>query len=298
MNVYIIGCSGFVGLTLAEYLAMGGHTVAGCGTSAPGFCDQNITYQAVDVCREVVDVPAGTDAVFYLAQSPYYQSFPEGADNLFGVNVLGVIKATRAALDRDVRLFCFSSSGNVYAPSFLPLREDHPIRRDNAYSLSKIMAEEVLDLFQGDMAIVSVRFFGVFGPGQRAMLPVTLRSAVENGKTICLEPSPVDENDDGGLKVSFSYSVDIAHCLTRLVELAMEGVSLPSRLNVAGPEPVSIRCFAETVGEILGKRPKFEVADQPREFDLVADISRLKSLLNPTFTPFEEGIRKTIGSSG
>jgi nucleoside-diphosphate-sugar epimerase len=143
------------------------------------------------------------------------------------------------------------------------------------------------------MTFLSVRLFGLFGPGQQAMLPARISEAVHNGSKIYLEPSPVDPKDDGGLKVSFMYVRDTALCLVRLAELAMEGASLPKRLNVAGKEPISLRHFAETVGKILGKKPRFERMDQPREFDLIADISRLQDLVKPSFTAFEEAMAVT-----
>jgi nucleoside-diphosphate-sugar epimerase len=73
----------------------------------------------------------------------------------------------------------------------------------------------------------------------------------------------------------------------------VEGAPLPTRLNVAGEEAITIRRFAETVGKILGEKPIFEKMDRPRKFDLIADISRLQNLVKPTFTAFEEAMAVT-----
>jgi nucleoside-diphosphate-sugar epimerase len=215
-------------------------------------------------------------------------------DHLFGVNTFGLIKAAKASYEKNVKFFCHASTGNVYAPSFQPLKEDHPIRRDNPYVLSKVMAEEILDLLDGAANFLSVRLFGLFGPGQRGMLPSRIEESVRSQKKIYLEQSPNDPKEDGGLRVSFMFVKDTADCLVRLAQLGVEGATLPARLNVAGKEEITIRRFAETVGKILGKKPIFERTDQPRKFDLIADVSRLLELVEPTFTPFEEAITRTL----
>ena len=215
-------------------------------------------------------------------------------DHLFGVNTFGLIKVARASLEKKVKFFCYASTGNVYSPSFLPLKEKHPVRRDNPYALSKVMAEEILDLLDGVVTFLSVRLFGLFGPGQRDMLPSKIKDSVCRQKKIYLEASPTDPKDDGGLRISFMFVEDTAECLVRLAQLAIDGASLPARLNVAGEAPISIRRFAETVGQIVGMKPILEKTEHPRKFDLIADISRLTELVKPTFTPFEEAVSKTF----
>ena len=64
-------------------------------------------------------------------------------------------------------------------------------------------------------------------------------------------------------------------------------------LNVAGPEAVSIRRFALRIGQILGIEPKFEIAQTPRSFNLIADISRLRALVDAAFLPFDDAMRET-----
>jgi len=152
----------------------------------------------------------------------------------------------------------------------------------------------MLDLLNRTATFLSVRFFGLFGPGQRGMLPSRIQESVRSREKIYIEPSPADPKDDGGLRVSFMFVEDTAECLARLAQLAIERASLPTRLNVAGEEIITIKRFAEAVGKIVGMKPILEKAKHPRKFDLIADISRLLELVKPTFTPFEEAITKTL----
>ena len=254
-----------------------------------------VSWTQWDVVNRPVVFPRGTDAVFYLSQSPYYREFPQRAEHLLAVNVMGAVKAARAAVEAGARFFCYASTGNVYRPSFDPLAEDAPLRRDNGYALSKVMAEEALSLVHDSMALVSVRLFGVFGPGQRGMLVPNIRERVRNQQPIRLDGSPRHPGDDG-LRVSLCCIDDTVDCLVRLMQLACGGSPVPKQFNIAGPEPISIRRLAVEQGKLLQVEPKFERGEQVREFDLIADISRLRQFLNPTFSDFGESLARTLES--
>ncbi len=96
--------------------------------------------------------------------------------------------------------------------------------------------------------------------------------------------------------VSFSYVEDTARCLEQLARLALAGTPLPPELNVAGPEPVSLRRFATAIGEILGIAVRFETAPRARTLNLIADLTLLESLVRPKFTPFAEAMVRSIRS--
>jgi len=296
MRCYIVGMSGFLGRCLAEYLTVQGHIVSGCGSSEAFFSNSHITYHRINLFSDIIDFPQGTDVVYYLAQSPYYKSFPDGSGRLFEINTASAIKTAESAVSVGVRFFCFVSSGSVYAPSFRSLSENYLVRRDNAYSLSKLMAEEMLALFAREMNVVSVRLFSVFGSGQRAMLPYTLLNAIKNEKKVFLYPRIDDLTDEEGLKVSFAYKKDVAYQLEQLALLSLSGNRLPDVLNIGGPEAISIRRFAETIGNVIGNKPLFENTKSPRKFDLIADISLLNRLLPQQFTSFDKAVEESFGN--
>jgi nucleoside-diphosphate-sugar epimerase len=307
MKAAIVGASGFLGKALTRHLRQCGWDVLGYDLAPPvgqaaGLPRQRLDperqasglpYECVDVLGDEVSFPRGTEAVYYLAQSPRYHEFPQAAEHLFGVNTLGAIKAARAAWSAGVRAMCYASSGNVYAPSFGPLAETSPLRRDEPYALSKLAAEEALRLFGPWMSVVAVRLFGLFGPGQVRMLPPRLLARIRAGEEIVLEPAPGDAGQTEGLTVSFTFVDDAASILERLVRPALAGTALPPAINVAGPEPISVRRFAEEIGRTVGIAPRLVRGETPRRGDLIADISLLGSLIHPQYTPFPEAIAET-----
>lgn len=290
MKCVIIGAAGFIGRFLGTRLVRGGAEVLGLDAATVVLGDLGFALRRCDVVRDAPEIPAGTDAVYYLAQFPHYRSFPEGAGNLYAVNVAGALRAADAASAAGARLFCYASTGSVYRPAFAALREDHPVRRDAPYPLSKVAAEEALALVPGPMRCVCVRLFGVFGPGQRDRLVPGITTRLLRGDPVTLEPPGTD-----GLRISLTFVEDVAECLAKLASVAPD--ALPRVLNVAAPEPVAVRDLAHAAAEILGVEPRFEPARRPRDGDLVADISRLAALLRPTFTPWRDGLAATLGAA-
>lgn len=297
MRAAILGAAGFLGTALSDRLLGSGWEVSGYDLLSPDRLPHGLQFQTFDVLRDDLALPLETDAVFYLAQSPRYRDFPEAADRLFGVNTYGAIRAAQAACAARARFFCYTSSGNVYAPSLAPLAEDNPVRRDDPYALSKVAAEEALALFAGRMPVLCTRLFGLFGPGQKRMLPANLLARVRSGEEIVLEPTPGECGETEGLCVSFTYVADAARLLEQLARLALEGTSLPRVLNVAGPECISIRRFSGELGKIIGREPKFAQASTLRTQNLVADLRLLGTLLDPGWTPFSEALAESFGGT-
>lgn len=288
MNIVTIGAAGFIGHNLSRRAAARGHRVLALARSALDLPECKVRRH--DVLQAAAAFPAGTDAVFYLPQSAGYRDFPEQADDLFGVGVLGAVRSAMQAREAGAKFFCHASTGSVYAPSFLPRREDAPVAGKDPYALSKLMGEEALDCFRPWLRVLHARIFGAYGPGQKKMLPMLLYERVRKGLPIFLAPSP--DGDREGLRVSFMYIDDLSDCLLGLAEQAVGGADLPSRLNVAGPEGVSLRRFAGTLAGQLGREALFTEVATPRASDLLADISLLRALVKPSFTGLDEGLRR------
>jgi nucleoside-diphosphate-sugar epimerase len=121
------------------------------------------------------------------------------------------------------------------------------------------------------------------------MLPWILAQRIRQGQPVELAPGP--QGQDGGLHVSFIYVDDLAQRLLWLAKAALEGLSLPPVLNLAGPEEVSLKKISEVLGSYLGNSPVFSYLSTPRCGDLKADIRLLDSLCPLTYTKLNDGLR-------
>ena len=293
MQIAVVGAAGFIGGSTLKAISKRGHTWEAYDKAGGTFGGHSVT--EFDINSDTLKFAPKTDCVVYLAQAQDYRDMPNQSTDLFSVNTLGPIRVAKEAYLSGLKGMIFASTGNVYEPSFEPLKEDQPVRRDDWYALSKVCAEEALSLFNKDhFFVTSARIFGAFGPNQKSMLPSRLVQSVKLGKSIFLEASPVNENDDGGLRVSYCFVDDLADMLVDLAEMMSSGVTTPQRINLGGDSPISIRHFSQTVGRVLGIEPCLEQVEKSRKMDLIADISLLKQLLNPRFTPFEEAIKLTL----
>jgi UDP-glucose 4-epimerase len=301
MKCAIVGAGGFIGRHLGRSSREAGHDVTGFDVVDPGDGDPGFPLHVRDACADRVELPAGVDVVFYLAQSPHHRVFPRHADHLFDVNVTGALRTASAASEAGAGLFVYASTGTVYAPGFEPMAEDRAVRRDHGYALSKVCGEEALTALcaGGSMRLACPRLFGVFGPGQNAMLVPAIAARVREGRPVTIEPHPHDPGDDGGLRMSLTFVDDLVRCLLDLATkmLADASAGRPAGappLNMASDTPVSVRTLAERIGAEFGVEPRFEIADVPRASDYVADVSRLRSLVEARFTPIDHALARTL----
>lgn len=284
MKITAIG-GGFIGARLVTNLRSGGNAVHVASSS-----DGTGIVAASGLLSEDFSFPEGTQAVIYLAQSPHFRSMPERASHLLAVNCLSVVRAAVAARRAGVQRFVYVSTGTIYAPSFAPLSESAALNRSNWYALSKIQAEECIQLFRNDFEVVVCRPFAIYGEGQAARLIPNLIRSVKQNQSITLQPATRGERD-GGLRLSLCHVDDAAGSLARMV--LGGGVSL---VNLAGDEHFSVEDIARLIGRKLGIEPNVAVAENPREGDLVSDSKVFSSYWSQSLIPFDKGLDRVLAS--
>ena len=191
MTVAIFGAGGYIGRRLMRALERRHMEVAPYSSGDAGIFEPDSGLLHADVT-----LASGTECVIYLSQSPRIRQMPDQAAHVWGVNVVSALCAATLARQCGARRFIYASTGNVYAPSFDPLRETDAVQRDSWYPLSKVQAEEGLALFRHDMSVLITRIFGVYGPGQTDRLVTNLQQSVRSGVPITLAPRPERADDD------------------------------------------------------------------------------------------------------
>lgn len=284
MRAVIVGAGGFIGRALSEYLRQLGWNVHDVSSSRGNGIDK-----VSGLLPGEFRIEEGTDVVFYLAQSPV-QALPAGATHMLSVNVLSAVRAATAASTAGTRRFIYASSGTVYASSFSRISEAHPVRRDNWYVLSKLHAEEALNLLRDGLDVSVARIFGVYGPGQRGRLVPNLVESVKSGRPIFIEGNPSDPGDRGGLRISICHVRDACQQLAALAECSRVPV-----VNLAGREVISIREMAGSIAHAIGKKEVLNYVERMRSSDLMADTSLMNATITvSSYIPFAQGIDETI----
>lgn len=287
MKVLIFGVKGFIGEHLFKYLELEGIDVYGVSSSQPHTIDPE-----TGILSQIFSIEPDTDVVVYLSQSPFYRQAPEQVNHLFNVNVLSAVEVAKLAIKANVKKFIYTSTGNVYSPSFESLLETSPLNRNNWYSLSKIHAEEALNLFRNDMEIVITRIFGVYGEGQENKLIPNLIHSVASKKEIFIDKNPLDKTDLEGLKISLIYIQDLVEIMKYMI--IDNEQKFNQTINLSSNETLSIREMINIVSQKLDKIPNCNLLDKYRTGNLIADISLLKKCINYQLTPFEIGVQKML----
>ncbi len=179
MHVLITGATGFVGTHLRTYLLEETDwqlTGTAFPDHPPESCDPRERCVSLDA-RERESVRSlleeiRPDAIVHLAAQSHVPTAYSDPWGTLENNIRGQLNLLELCRTLELRpRFLVIGSGDEYgrAPAeALPLREEHPLRPENPYSVSKV-AQDVLGyqyFISYDLPVVRVRPFNHVGPGQ------------------------------------------------------------------------------------------------------------------------------------
>ena len=151
MNVLVTGGSGNVGTAVVDHLQGAGHEVRVFDLKPPRADAVAYVKGSVTAPAEVEEAVEGMDAVVHLAAIPAWR--PEiPAVDFMHVNVTGTFNMLEAAGKHGVGKFVLASSDsalgfvfgtNRFVPDCFPIDENHPLRPQDPYGLSKLLGEEL-----------------------------------------------------------------------------------------------------------------------------------------------------------
>ena len=291
MRLLVTGAAGLIGRHLVGVLRMHHqvHALYRPGASGDEAGVQRIAADLTD--RRFVDaLPAGVDGVVHLAQSRRFREFPEEARDVFGVNVESTALLLDWAARTGVRRFVLASSGGIYGHGRDPFTEAHPVGaagRLGYYLASKHSAELLSESYVDHMTVTTLRLFFVYGPGQRSdmFIPRLIRSVAE-GRSIAL-------GSEEGLRTNPVHVADAVSAVRRALDLEHS-----HRINVGGPDVLSLRQIAETIGAKLGRTPRYSIDSAAVPRGLIADTGKMRRLLAAPSIGFADGCEDVIRDLG
>ena len=232
--------------------------------------------------------PERIEAVIHLAQSEQFRRFPEGTGHVFAVNAAATVRLLDYARRAKARVFVLASSGNVYRQGTDILTEESPVKSGpglDFYSASKLAAELAAQSYSQLMTVIVLRFFFVYGPGQRAKVIIPrLIESVRDGR-------PVSLAGGGGFCFNPTYVADAAGAVVGAL-----GLSASQTVNVAGPEVGSVQRISRIIGRLLGREPVFEDRPEAEPESLIADVNLMVDLLGRPQIGLEEGLERTLAA--
>ena len=163
MQVFVTGAAGRVGSCVVTAFLDAGYSVTGFDVRPVGRTAENYTGHvgALEIPGDVAGAIADSDIVIHLGAVMSWA--PGDQARMQRANVEGTRVLLAAASEAGARRFVFASSGEVYpetAPKSLPITEDHPLKPNSFYGLTKLLGEELVRFHQrmGSMETVILRF--------------------------------------------------------------------------------------------------------------------------------------------
>lgn len=187
-------------------------------------------------------------AVIHLAGQPGVRG---SWGDQFGAYTHANITATQRLLEAvkevpGVRVV-YASSSSVYgqAESYPTTEETLPAPH-SPYGVTKLAGEHLVHLYRANYGLdtVALRFFTVYGPGQRPDMAFTrFLRAVDAG-------APITVFGDGTQIRDFTYVGDI---VSALIAAAEADGGLPTVMNLSGGSSVSVNEVLSVIGEVTGR---------------------------------------------
>ncbi len=208
------------------------------------------------------------------------------------VNVSGTLNLLDLAKEFGVKQFVFGSSSSVYGESKeIPFSEKAVINKPiSPYAATKAAGELLCHTFSHlyDIRTVCLRFFTVYGAGQRPDL------AIHKFSKLISEEKPIPVFGDGTTRRDYTYVDDIIQGVRAAIDYDKTNHEI---FNLGESQTVELNQLIELLEKNLGKkaiidRQPLQPGDVPQTY---ADISKSCEFLgyNPQ-TKIEEGIEKFV----
>ncbi len=289
MRALVIGAGGFVGGYLINHLQEMGDeviatTIASVPVSAPV---QSLTLDITDAAAVgSVLQSVKPDVVYHLAGIAFVPEAEGNFEKTLGVNVAGTANIARhSQILPHKPVVLFVSSAEVYGqvrPHELPVSEKSELRPANNYSLSKRMAELVVERYGRQGLTYSIaRPFNHIGPGQdsrfvasnfaqqlarvaRGLTPPLLevgnleaRRDFSDVRDIVRAYRLIATGEPGTYNLGSGRSHSIQEILDTLIEISGCKVEIrQDPLRMRGPEVPELYGSIEKVSKVCGWRPE------------------------------------------
>ncbi|MCA8945651.1 MAG: GDP-mannose 4,6-dehydratase [Planctomycetes bacterium] len=306
MKVFVTGAAGFIGSRLSRALLKRGDSVVGLDDFNdfydPAIKRRNVAeleklggdFKIVEGDLRVADdvnaaLGDGADVVVNLAARAGVRPSLEQPLLYTDTNVRGLVNILEGMRERGLKKLVHASSSSVYGgQEKVPFSEEDPINLPwSPYAATKRSNELMLATWHHLYGIEShaLRFFTVFGPGQRPDL------AIAKFIRLIAQDKPIPFFGDGTTGRDYTFIDDIVQGVLASID-RVGGLEI---INLGGDEPVTLTEMVHTIEKVMGKQAKLDrkpvqPGDVPRT---MADVSKARKLLGyEPKTSFAEGVAK------
>ncbi len=295
-NCLVTGAAGFIGSHLSRGLLERGDRVTGvdCFTDyydrsqkeaniadllgKPGF-----TFVEADLnVHPLETLLDGAELVFHqAAQAGVRASWGKSFEVYIANNIRATQRLLEACLERRPEKLVFASSSSVYGDAEkLPVAEDDRTSPLSPYGVTKLAAENLCRLYWKNfgLPVVSLRYFTVYGPGQRPDMAFhRFLKAMIRGETLVVY-------GDGEQTRDFTYVADAVEANILAAHRGRDGESY----NIGGGHRCSLKEVIAVMERVSGRKARMEFSPKQKGDvrDTHSDTSKARDQLG--FAPRHE----------
>ena len=285
MNIWITGCSGFLGTRLANHFAKQ-HNVTGIARRE---CAAATNSVSIDLAKrdsprliEKLSAESGPPEVVIHAASkqPGHGDLADFVD----ANVHATSNLIEGLTLQPPRLIIYTSTLSVYGrPSVIPVDESAPAGGSLPYGATKRWAEQLLETFQRYSRIVVLRLPSLYGAAQADSFIDGLARTAQLNDSIQLFSR-------GELVRDALHVNDVVHAIDNCV--AQPPANPFSILNLGCGERINTSEWARALVDALGSKSAIIPVDrEASQFDLYADISAARQQIAFAPTSLAESMK-------
>ncbi|PYQ14544.1 MAG: LPS biosynthesis protein WbpP [Acidobacteria bacterium] len=309
MSTYLVtGGAGFIGAHLVRELLARGEEVRVIDSFVTGtredlrpFLEKVKLFEG-SIENQVL-VEAAMQGVDFVLHQAALGSVPRSVEDPLAshaANLTGTLVLLEAARRGRVRRFVYASSSSVYGDTpDLPKVESMAAAPLSPYAVTKRAGELYCRVFHRiyGLETVSLRYFNVFGPGQR---PDSKYAAVVPRFMAAVSRSePPVIFGDGQQSRDFTFIENVVQA--NLLSCTAPSTAAGEAFNIAGGESFTLLDLLREMESLTGKsiRPRFEASRKGDVRDSLASIQKAADLLGyRPVVSFREGLRRTLQTAG
>ena len=291
--ILITGCSGFVGINIAQYFVGKGTKVVGVDLVEPRkkFPKESFTFYKCNLTEREAVARAfekfNPEKVIHLA----FVTVPKDIYSEFLDDTKITLNMLEAASKQGVERFLLMSSSTVYGlkPVDEPVNEDDKLTNPRGtYGKAKVMAELMAKQYFEIEKLPTVIFrgFEIYGP--TLTIPSIVRKLIDKA----VKKEPMTLFCYGKQKTDFTYVEDLA----RAMDLVLENPkAIGETFNAGSGKVHTYKEFAKAISQIIPAKIEL-IPPRPNEkpFYLYSDIRKLKALGFYPKYEIKEGLKTTI----
>ncbi|WP_253737458.1 NAD-dependent epimerase/dehydratase family protein [Halohasta salina] len=273
-SILITGGAGFIGSHLAAALAADNDVTVldNCAGEVPSRLPATVDVRRGDVREASIRdaLVAEADIVYHEAALVSVEESLERPAESHGTNVAATVDLLDTARKHGTRVV-FASSCAIYGdPTGVPIDETEPASPLSPYAVDKLAADHYVRVYgrQYDFPTVALRYFNVYGPGQRGDYSGVIDAFVERARA----DEPLEVHGEGDQTRDFVHVSDIVRANLAAAVTPHTGRAY----NVGTGRETSIQELAETVRDLVDTDAPITHTD-PRPGDISrsrADLTR------------------------